>query len=158
MEELNIHEISLDAPKENTEKSISIDGNNDNSINTNLGDGIELLMNDKIKNSSSSNNLNSTENKLEKELNDVSKLDNIGISDDEYINKDSFQNKPTFDIAKDTSRLDVNTDTWDGFKDINNVDIEKESKNVKKMTDEELLKNKFEMLRKLDAIEMKGAF
>ena len=157
MEQLNIHEISLDAPKENNERPISIDGNRDKVINANLGDGIELLMNDKIKNSSSSNNINVPENKLEKELNDVSKLDDIGISDNEYINKDSFQNKPTFEIAKDTSNLDIKTDTWDGFKDINNVNVEKESKNIKKMTDEELLKNKFEMLRKLDAIEMKGA-
>uniref|UniRef100_A0AB39JF19 Uncharacterized protein n=1 Tax=Florenciella sp. virus SA2 TaxID=3240092 RepID=A0AB39JF19_9VIRU len=157
MEQLNIHEISLDAPKENNDPTISIDGNSDKVINANLGDGIELLMNDKIKNSSSSNNLSSQENKLEKELNDVSKLDDIGISDNDYTDKDSFKNKPKFEIAKDTSKLDVNTDTWDGFKDINNVNIERESQNVKKMTDEELLKNKFEMLRKLDAIEMKGA-
>ena len=38
----------------------------------------------------------------------------------DYKNKDTYKNKPTFEIGKQTSELNSNTESWDGFKDINN--------------------------------------
>ena len=40
------------------------------------------------------------------------------------IKKDSFINKPAVEIAKATSKMNENVESWDGFRDINHINIE----------------------------------
>ena len=53
--------------------------------------------------------------------------------------------------------MEMKTETWDGFKDINSVNLANEESEFKKRSRDELLKEKFEILRKLEALESKGA-
>jgi hypothetical protein len=60
-------------------------------------------------------------------------------------------------IAKATSGMEIKNETWDGFKDINSVNLGSETSHATKMNKEQLLKEKFEILRKLETLESKGA-
>ena len=53
--------------------------------------------------------------------------------------------------------METKTETWDGFKDINAVNLDDIGSQAKKMGREEQLKEKFEVLRKLETLETKGA-
>jgi hypothetical protein len=158
---LDIQEINLDNPGSEPSKEVSMD----NDFSSVLGDGIGLLMNDKVKNakkSSSSNSLKGLEDELKmiEETNNTLPLDEKNTSSSKSVDfneKESFKNKPTIEIAKATVSLDKNSETWDGFKDINEINIEDIEKKTKKKTNEELLKEKFEILRKLETLESKGA-
>ena len=163
---LDIEEINLNTPSISQQETFSIDTSRDNmGSSSSLGDGIELLMNEKVKNSQ--NNDSSTKKSMEQELNDLNELNNITIEptlqeepfklNNDHTTKDSFINKPAVDIAKSTSKMDETLESWDGFKDINNINIENLDNKSAKMTEEELLRNKFEMLRKLEKLEEKGA-
>ena len=153
---LDIQEISLDIPTE-TSKEISLDTSTTDLKEANFGSGIELLMNEKVKNSSKSPSSNSLKD-LEKELDN---FDNKPIPSEDkevkYELKDSFTQKPKIEIAKATSEMEMKTETWDGFKDINSVNLDDLGKQAKKMSREDLLKEKFEILRKLETLESKGA-
>lgn len=165
---LDIQEISLDLPKtDSNTKEISIDKMNDDLADTNFGGGIELLMNDKMKSGQSSgggggdsNASSGQQSSIQKELDDLNELNEVveppsSISD--YKEKDSFKHKPAVEIAKATSNLNDNSESWDGFKDINTVNIDSINDKTTKMSEQELLREKFEMLRKLDSLESKGA-
>ena len=153
---LDIQEISLDIPTE-TSKEISLDNSTTDLKEANFGSGIELLMNEKVKNSSKSPSSNSLKD-LEKELDN---FDNKPVPSEDkevkYELKDSFTQKPKIEIAKATSEMEMKTETWDGFKDINSVNLDDLGKQAKKMSREDLLKEKFEILRKLETLESKGA-
>lgn len=160
---LDIQEIDLDTPDLGSSKEVSMD----NDFSSVLGDGIGLLMNDKVKNAKRSNSSNSLKG-LEDELKMIEETNNVDIGIDDslkspmsksvdYNEKESFKNKPTIEIAKATVSLDQSHETWDGFKDINQINIEEVEKSTKKKSNEELLKEKFEILRKLETLESKGA-
>ena len=53
--------------------------------------------------------------------------------------------------------MDTKTETWDGFKDINAINLDDASGHAKRQNREERLKEKFEVLRKLETLESKGA-
>jgi hypothetical protein len=151
---LDIQEISLgDTPSVPSDKEISL-GSTDLK-EANFGSGIELLMNDKVKNASKSPSSNSLKD-LENEFN-VIEGDNPDNKEIQYKEKDSFQNKPKIEIAKATSDMEMKTETWDGFKDINSVNLDDIGSQVKQLNREETLKEKFEILRKLETLETKGA-
>jgi hypothetical protein len=158
---LDIQEINLDdAGSSSTNKEISIDQSVDLK-EANFGSGIELLMNDKVKNQKKSPSSNSLKD-LENELNsiDVKETPSISLGDNKevaYKDKDSFQNKPVIQIAKATSEMETKTETWDGFKDINSINLGSETSHATKMNKEQMLKEKFEILRKLETLETKGA-
>ena len=158
---LDIQEINLDdAGSSSSNKEISIDQSVDLK-EANFGSGIELLMNDKVKNQKKSPSSNSLKD-LENELNsiDVKETPSISLGDNKevaYKDKDSFQNKPVIQIAKATSEMETKTETWDGFKDINSINLGSETSHATKMNKEQMLKEKFEILRKLEALETKGA-
>jgi len=167
---LDIQEINLDLPSSSNQKQdvFSIDtAHNDVAANSSLGDGIELLMNEKVKNSQNSNSSSSASKTMEQELADLNELNNITIdpnnaslgenNPNDYKEKESFINKPAIDIAKGTSKLDENVESWDGFKDINHINIEATNEKTKNLTEQELLREKFEILRKLESLEEKGA-
>ena len=160
-----IQEINLDTGSFDTKKEISLDAASSIDLKeANFGSGIELLMNDKVKNSTKSASSNSLKD-LENELNMV---DNnvLGVDDGlpttnkevELNNNANSQNSaPKIEIAKSTVELNTNSSTWDGFKDINSIHLEEDTKKAQSLSKEQLLKEKFEILRKLDTLETKGA-
>ena len=113
-------------------------------------------MNEKVKNNSkspSSNSLKDLENDLNMVDNNILKDKEINIQN----NTNSQNSAPTIEIAKSTVELNTNSSSWDGFKDINSIHIEEEGKKAANLTKEQILKEKFEILRKLDTLETKGA-
>ena len=154
---LDIQEISLgDTPNVSPDKEISLGSSSSTELKeANFGSGIELLMNDKVKNASKSPSSNSLKD-LENEFN-VIEGENSENKEIQYKEKDSFQNKPKIEIAKATSDMEMKTETWDGFKDINSVNLDDIGSQVKQLNREDTLKEKFEILRKLETLETKGA-
>ena len=153
---LDIQEISLgDTPNVSPDKEISLGSSSTELKEANFGSGIELLMNDKVKNASKSPSSNSLKD-LENEFN-VIEGENSENKEIQYKEKDSFQNKPKIEIAKATSDMEMKTETWDGFKDINSVNLDDIGSQVKQLNREDTLKEKFEILRKLETLETKGA-
>ena len=139
---------------------ISLDSGNDLN-NAEFGSSIELLMNEKVKNSKKSESSNSLKN-LENEIKEIDKPAETFFGSDinkeiKFEEKNSFQNKPTIEIAKATSSMEMGNETWDGFKNIGSINLEEEEQRTKKLSTQELLKEKFEILRKLENLETKGA-
>jgi len=105
-----------------------------------FGGGIELLMNDK-KAKSSANSIS-----LEDELKELDTFD---------IEKPTeFKFKKEIPIAKDTSNLDTSNPSI--FKHLDDINVEKEGPKIEKLSKEELLREKFIYLKKLEALETKG--
>ena len=162
-----MEEISLDIQDVNLGSNdineISLDKDEDLQ-NVNFGSGIELLMNDKMKSSKktpSSNSLQDIENdikEIDNSMKSTPSYDNSSVNKEiKFDNKDSYVNKPTIDIAKATSSLVEENTTWDGFKNIETINIEEEERHHKRKSDEDILREKFELLRKLETLESKGA-
>ena len=149
-------------------------GNNGFSKSTNFGGGLELLMNDKIKESnkpSSEIELDDLNN-LENELNDL--VDDIPSSSSSFKPKSDFFSKPnvSFDegpsiriggrddhtLGQSTSQTESDHKTWDGYGKFNNIPLnpDKGGSLEPKLSKEETLKEKFKYLRKLEALEKKG--
>ena len=159
MEEIKIDDLGAG---DSSMKEISLDDDMGGLQSADFGGGIEFLMNDKVKNSKGNASSNSVKD-LENDLNELENID-IGINSGDATNKDikfeekpSFINKPTIEIAKSTSAMEIPGETWDGFKNINTINIEEEEKFSKKKSAQDLLKEKFEILRKLEQLEAKGA-
>jgi len=136
---------------------------------TNFGGGLELLMNDKVKESNrptSDINLDDLNN-LENELNNL--VDDIPT--DSFKPKSDFFSRPSvsFEDSSSSSRDDINlgkstsqtvndTKTWDGYGKFNNIPMnpDKAIPLEAKMSKDEVLREKFKFLRKLEALEKKG--
>lgn len=141
----------------------------------NFGSGIELLMNGKVKESKGimgDPNIHLDDlNNLENELNDLSEQDlNFSFGNkpkSDLFNMDSkddvnerhsvkFSDEPS--IGKSTADTNNSNKTWDGFDKFNNIPMNPD-KNVPthpQMSKEELLRDKFKYLRRLEALEKKG--
>jgi len=136
---------------------------------TNFGGGLELLMNDKIKdNSKPTSDIDLEDlNNLENELNDLVDENN----DNSFKPKSDFFNNPSLSFEKSQSvRFDEHTigqstaetmgetKTWDGYSKFNNIPInpDKHIPSQPQLSKEESLKEKFKYLRKLEALEKKG--
>jgi hypothetical protein len=137
----------------------------------NFGGGLELLMNDKVKDINKPiSDINIEElNELENELNEL--VDDIPSTS--YSGKSDIFNKPSvsFDdnpikinydnddnLGKSTLETENDNKTWDGYGKFNNIPINPD-KNISldpKMSKEDLLKEKFKYLRKLETLEKKG--
>ena len=155
---------------------LNIESNSLPLSSTNFGSGIELLMNSKVKESKGimgdpSIHLDDLNN-LENELNDLSEQDlNFSFGNNkpksDLFNMDSkddanerhsvkFSDEPS--IGKSTADTNSSNKTWDGFDKFNNIPMNPD-KNVPthpQMSREELLRDKFKFLRKLEALEKKG--
>ena len=163
---------NLDEPWGNT-----VNDGNGSLKSSNFGGGIELLMNDKKKDSGGKSSDIDIEdlNNLENELNDLANDEPIHISRD--FNSNLFGNRNTntnaniFDEShsvrfNDMPNIGVSTaetaaadsKTWDGYSKFNNIPIqpEKSMPSHPQLTKEELLREKFKFLRKLEALEKKG--
>ena len=151
----------------------------------NFGGGIELLMNDKKRGDSRANSPSADIdlgdlNKLENELNDLSedintKQSKSGLFKSIFTSGNSGDNrlddiesvtndiplKVNFEdnLGKATASSGSESKTWDGFGKFNNIPInpDKPMAAEPKLTKEEMLKEKFNYLRKLEALEKKGA-
>ena len=136
----------------------------------NFGDGVELLMNDRIKNSGGSskvyNDINIDDlNNLEDELNSININD---ISSNSYDSKPSFfdssnkEDKPFVrfgdSMGETSNETNEQIKTWDGYSKFNNIPLNPDKGFPKEpqFSKEELLKQKFKYLRKLEALEKKG--
>ena len=119
----------------------------DSNPSVDFGGGIELLMNDK---KNKKDNTNSNNISLEDELKE---LDSFDVEKDSGLGG-GFKFKKEIPIARETTNLDTNNPSI--FKHIDDINIEKEAPKVEKMTKEELLKEKFVYLKKLEALETKG--
>ena len=142
---------------------------------SNFGGGLELLMNDKKSSGgrpSSDINIDDLNN-LENELNDLvedadsgpslfegkSDMFSKGIS----LNYDDKPGSVRFSdsapsIGQATAEGSPESKTWDGFTKFNNVPLnpDKPMSSQPQMSKEELLREKFKYLRKLEALENKG--
>ena len=149
---------------------------------SNFGGGLELLMNDRIKDNKPTSEIDLDDlNNLENELNDLaqdvpsqsfkSKSDIFNFDSNSTSNNFNFDDSNNFsgnvrfndDIniglgASATENLDDGK-TWDGYGKFNNVPLNPD-KNVSssgpQLSKEELLREKFKYLRKLEGLEKKG--
>ena len=140
----------------------------------NFGGGLEFLMNDKVKESSkptSDIDLDDLD-ALEKEMNDLVEDDGPGgsgsyKSKSDFFSMDSGDDAPSHSvrfsepsIGKATAETSGSSDTktWDNYGKFNNIPMnpDKHVSSEPKLSKEDMLREKFKYLRKLEALEKKG--
>jgi hypothetical protein len=138
---------------------------------SNFGGGIELLMNDKVK---ESNNNPKSDIDLEDLNNLENELNNLA---DETVNsfppKSDMFNTPSFNIGneeknvrftdspsigKSTADSSGENKSWDGYSKFNNIPMnpDKPVSSQPQLSKEEILREKFKFLRRLEGLEKKG--
>ena len=143
-----------------------------NKKSSNFGGGLELLMNDKIKENTKLNSdidledLNNLENELNGLVDEIPsesfkpKSDLFGNFSSLPEEKQSvkFSDNKDESIGSYTASSDNDNKTWDGYAKFNNIPFnpDKSVPLEQKMNREELLREKFKYLRKLEALEKKG--
>ena len=131
--------------------SESLSPSNEMKPSVNFGGGIELLMNDKKKKESNTDKdvEISDLNNLEQELND--------LSSEQHVTFEKVEQSPSIGIET-AKQNNEDKRSWDGFPSINNLpnnpDIEIPDK--PKLSQEELIREKFKYLRRLEELEKKG--
>ena len=152
---------------------LEFNGRNNSSMkSSNFGGGLELLMNDKVKESSRHNtdidldDLNNLENELNNLVEEIptsgfrTKSDLFSDLDTSSDNKHSvkFNDSAQPSIGKSTSETATEAKTWDGYGKFNNIPLnpDKPVSSQPQMNKDELLREKFKFLRKLEALEKKG--
>jgi len=146
-------------------------GNDGFGKSSNFGGGLELLMNDKIKENGKPtsdielDDLNNLENELNNLVDDIPTSSFKPKSDFFSSPSSNFEEKQNVrfsdndsNIGRSTAQTESDNKTWDGFGKFNNIPInpDKEIPLEPKMSKEELLREKFKYLRKLEALEKKG--
>jgi len=156
----------------------NLSDNNWSSSKSNFGGGIELLMNDKKSDSRGPTSdidiedLNNLENELNELANDSANITNnfesnlfgVKTSFEENIPSVRFDETPIniniepTNLGKSTANTSSDAKTWDGYGKFNNIPINPEQRfsNEPKLSKDELLREKFKYLRKLEALEKKG--
>ena len=181
-----IIDITLDSPTINLNSSRPASSSFSSRPSVNFGGGIELLMNDKKRSDGKKSPANDIDlgdlNDLEAELNNLvdepkssksfssSGLFNsnmptsnfkLNTSDDDNISVNSIVsiNDPPIIGKATASSSSGEHKTWDGFTKFNNVPLnpDRAVPEKPKLTPEEMLLEKFKVLRKLEDIERKGA-
>jgi len=147
---------------------------------TNFGGGLEFLMNDKIKDAKPTSDIDLDDlNNLENELNELtddipthsfkSKSDMFNSNSSSNNNFEEsnnfsgsvrFNDEPNIGLAASSGATNLDEGkTWDGYGKFNNIPLNPD-KNVSssgpQLSKEELLREKFKYLRKLEALEKKG--
>jgi hypothetical protein len=155
----------------------------------NFGGGLELLMNDKVKDiSKGSSDIDLDDlNNLENELNDLAQdipsqsfrsksdifslgsnnNDNGGNNFDDFgdsfggggsANNVRFNDEPSIGLGASAAESLDDSKTWDGYGKFNNVPLnpDKHVQSGPQLSKEEILREKFKYLRKLEALEKKG--
>jgi len=140
---------------------------------SNFGGGLELLMNDKVRESNrptSDIDLDDL-NKLENELNDLVEdipTSSFATKSDLFDNKPSVSfsdsihlnnyDNPVRDLGRATSDTENDNKTWDGYGKFDNINLnpDKVFPMEPKLSKDEMLREKFKYLRKLESLEKKG--
>jgi hypothetical protein len=154
---------------------IELSGGSENSFklkSSNFGSGIELLMNEKKRDNISSEPSSDIHlddlNTLEDELNDLTEEVNSKSYEarSDFFSKSGDSSRPQSvsfaddgdSIGKATAETEQDTKTWDGYGKFNNIPInpDKNPAAGPQMSKEELLREKFKYLRKLEGLESKG--
>jgi hypothetical protein len=147
--------------------------NNSSMKSANFGGGLELLMNDKVKESSRQNadidleDLNNLENELNNLVEEIpmtgfkTKSDLFSGLDSSSDNKHSvkFNDSEQPSVGKSTAADGAaEAKTWDGYGKFNNIPLnpDRPVSSQPQMNKDELLREKFKFLRKLEALEKKG--
>lgn len=112
-----------------------------------FGGGFELLMNDKKKGDSKTVDVSIS---LEEELKELENVGHIPETKPFKLNIDR-----DIQIGRDTASMNTQTMN-EGFRHINDIPLEEVSKQAEVKTKEELLREKFQYLRKLETLEGKG--
>ena len=142
----------------------------------NFGSGIELLMNDKKKSSSAEiglGELSDLENELNDLSTDISKKSLENTKSSLFTNAINSVNMPSnvkFDsnvksanqtaqfggasLGEATVEASTDNKTWDGFGKFNNIPVTSQEEPISR---EELIREKFKYLRRLEELEKKGA-
>ena len=149
----------------------NFEGNNEwDNKSSNFGGGLEFLMNDKIKESSKLtsdidlDDLNNLENELNNLVDDIPassykpKSDMFSSPSSMFEDKQSVKFNDGPSIGKSTSNISGDAKTWDGYGKFNNVPLnpDKALPSQPQLNKEEMLREKFKVLRKLEALEKKG--
>ena len=151
-----------------------LDLNNGFGHSSNFGGGLELLMNDKMRESSRPtsdidlDDLNNLENELNNLVDDIPSSfaprsdlfdtrQSVSFGDDIPIRLSGYDN-PISDLGKATSNTENDNKTWDGYGKFNNIPLnpDKAFPNEPKISKDEMLREKFKYLRKLESLEKKG--
>ena len=142
-----------------------------NERSSNFGGGLELLMNDRVKERSKpASDIEFDDlNRLENELNDLVDEDTnymeTSTKSDIFKPSVSFNEEPThinynepIHLGKDTFNTDNDNKTWDGYGKFNNIPLnpDKQIPAEPKLSKDEIMREKFKYLRKLEGIEKKG--
>ena len=150
----------------------------------NFGGGMELLMNNKFKDNDRKNSSGgsggggdidlSELTALENELNDLSNVPKRSESDaggggGNFLSgifnlsksdrdNDSGGNDGGIHLGQSTSNTDGDNRTWDGYSKFNNIPLDPDANidPTPQLSKEEMLKEKFKLLRKLEELEQKG--
>lgn len=191
----SIQVIDINSNKNMETIRLGSDSRPDTPKSVNFGPGVEMLMNDRKKGSStpkSDINIDDLDN-LENELNDLSNdapkisksdattsafsssfsskpisLNNSGSSSYGQGNADSIKlntepinlnSDNKINIGSSSTNGENKNETWDGFKKFNDIPVNPTTQVSKEpqMSKEELLRKKFEYIRKLENAEKKGA-
>ena len=152
-----------------------LDWNSPAPKSSNFGSGIELLMNDRVKEGSKkvSSDIHLDDlNNLENELNNLTEEPTYTSSKSNFFSGISSSDETSNDREKGQSSgssgsvrfggLDENSQTWDGYGKFNNIPLNPDTpaassqQQQPQMSKEEMLREKFKILRKLEALEKKG--
>ena len=155
-----------------------LDWNSPAPKSSNFGSGIELLMNDRVKEGSKkvSSDIHLDDlNNLENELNNLTEEPMYSSSKSNFFSGISSSNETSNDRDKGPlsssgsgsgpgsvrfGGLDENSQTWDGYGKFNNIPLNPDtpaaSSQQPQISKEEMLREKFKILRKLEALEKKG--
>ena len=129
-------------------EEISLDSLNMNP-SSDFGGGIEYLMNDKKK--------ELPKVSIEEELKEFEM--NIPSAPSPHMKPIKLNMENTTEpikLGKDTASMDTFQQSSDGFRHINDIPIEQEMKNIEVKSKEEILKEKFVILQKLQTLQSKG--
>jgi len=163
---IEISELNFD---DDFKSSSSSSNNFGSKKTTNFGGGIELLMNDKVKeggNKMSSDidleDLDNLENELNGLVDETSGSSSFRPKSDLFSGNDEKPSVRFSDsspsIGQSTAQTEDNEKSWDGYGKFNNIPMnpDKAVSSQPQMSKEELLREKFKVLRKLEALEKKG--
>ncbi len=118
-----------------------------------FGGGIELLMNDRSAGKSSSDNIYES---LDDDIKDVNNLGYNSVPEVKPIRMNIESKEPIF-LGKDTISVDTfNQSKENGFRHLNDINIENEIKHIEVKTKEDVAREKFIVLRKLEQLEDNG--
>jgi len=129
-------------------EEISLDTLNLNP-SSDFGGGIEFLLNDKKRETNSSRD---SKVSIEEELKEFEM--NVPSPRMKQVKLESTSEP--IQLGRDTASMDTFQQSSEGFRHINDISVEQEMKHIESRSKEEILKDKFQILQKLQTLQNKG--